>query len=77
MPFYDLRCESCDTEHSILASIKEKSEKQITCPGCGSFELQSLFKRAPVINGLTKSVSSSKGGCSGRSCAGCGSKTCH
>ncbi|MCL2603105.1 MAG: zinc ribbon domain-containing protein [Defluviitaleaceae bacterium] len=49
MPNYDLRCIDCNTEHNIRASMKEKSEKQISCPNCGSFELETVFKTAPAF----------------------------
>jgi len=49
MPNYDLRCVDCNTEHNIRASIKEKSEKLVACPGCGSFELETVFKAAPAV----------------------------
>jgi putative FmdB family regulatory protein len=49
MPNYDLRCMNCNTEHNILAGMKEKSEKKIPCPDCGSFELETVFKAAPAF----------------------------
>ena len=53
MPFYDLRCTICDKEHNISASIREKTEKLIPCPDCGSVELETVFKGAPAyIKGL-------------------------
>jgi putative FmdB family regulatory protein len=53
MPYYDLRCPACDKEYNISASIKEKTEKLIPCPDCGSVELETVFKGAPAyIKGL-------------------------
>jgi len=49
MPFYDLRCTACDSEHNISASMKEKSEKLIACPDCGSFELETVFRTPPAF----------------------------
>ena len=58
MPNYDLRCMDCNTEHNIRASMKEKSEKQIACPDCGSFDLETVFKTAPAfVKGMSKSAS--------------------
>ena len=49
MPYYDLLCTACDTEHNISASMKEKSEKTIACPDCGSTELETIFKVPPAV----------------------------
>ncbi|MCL2571364.1 MAG: zinc ribbon domain-containing protein [Defluviitaleaceae bacterium] len=48
MPKYELYCPKCTSEHSIWASMKEKSEKKIPCPECGSFELETVYKAAPA-----------------------------
>jgi len=49
MPYYDLRCTDCYSEHNISASMREKSEKLIKCPDCGSVELETLFKAPPAV----------------------------
>ena len=54
MPFYDLHCPECDKEFNILASVKEKSEKRIKCPECGSFDLKTVYKGAPAYIKSTK-----------------------
>ena len=51
MPFYDLRCTECYSEHNISASMHEKSEKLIKCPECGSVELETIFKTPPAVLG--------------------------
>ena len=48
MPFYDLRCEKCDKEFNILASVTEKSNRRIPCPECGSVDLKTVYKGAPA-----------------------------
>ena len=48
MPFYDLRCGECGKEFNISASISDKVEKRIPCPGCGSFGLETVYKGAPA-----------------------------
>ena len=48
MPFYDLRCPACDTEHNISASMTDKAEKRIPCPDCGSFDLETIYKGSPA-----------------------------
>lgn len=47
MPFYNLKCKECNTEFEIFASVPDKSGGRIHCPGCGSKELDSLWKAAP------------------------------
>lgn len=48
MPYYDLRCPSCDKEYNILASVSQKTEKRVPCPDCGSCELVTVYKAAPA-----------------------------
>lgn len=73
MPFYDLKCTSCYGEHNISASMKEKSEKLIACPDCGSFELETVFRAPPAF---VRGVSAPAVGCPNRSSA-CGSGCPH
>jgi len=54
MPFYDLRCPICDKEYNISASVKNKSEKRIPCPDCGSYDLVTVYKAAPAYIKSTK-----------------------
>ena len=71
MPFYDLRCTACDSEHNISASMKDKSDKKISCPECGSFELETVFRTPPaIVKGM------SEPSCPNRSAA-CGSGCRH
>ena len=67
MPKYDLKCEACDLEFNIRASISEKTEKRISCPECGGAELMTVFKTAPAfLKGEAKCPSSAtcgSGGC--------------
>ena len=70
MPFYDLHCTSCDTTHNISASMKDKSEKNIACPECGSRELETVFRAPPAfVKGRAepacphRSACGSSGGC--------------
>jgi len=66
MPKYNLYCSSCDQEHNIWASMKEKSEKKIPCPICGSFDMETLFKAPPAyVKGSTPCPN--RAGC-GHSC---------
>ena len=47
MPFYDLRCTSCDRDFNIMASMSDKAERRIPCPECGSMEMTTVYKSAP------------------------------
>ena len=70
MPHYDLQCTVCDGEYNIRASMKEKSDKLIPCPDCGSFELETVYKAPPAyVKGTTAA------GCP--NVASCGSRCPH
>ena len=67
MPKYDLRCEGCDAEFNVRASISEKSEKRINCPDCGSTELATVFKAPPAfLKGEAKCPN--RAGCASTGC---------
>jgi len=69
MPFYDLRCPTCEKEYNISASITDKTEKRIPCPDCGSFELETVYKGLPAY------IKNKSGGkCPNRNVCGSG---CH
>jgi putative FmdB family regulatory protein len=68
MPFYDLRCEECDSEFNILASVTAKTEKTIPCPECGSSDLKTVYKGAPAYIKSTKDAPE----CPNRSVCGAG-----
>ena len=56
MPFYDLSCSDCGKEFNILASVKNKTEKRIPCPECGSLDLKTVYKGAPAYIKSTKEL---------------------
>ena len=65
MPFYDLRCTACEKEYKISATMKEKSDKLIPCPDCGSLELETVFNVPPAyVKGREKCPQA-------QSCGGC------
>ena len=71
MPKYDLRCEACEAEFNVRASISEKTEKRINCPECGGNELATVFRTAPAfLKGEAKCPSSASCGSSGCRYAG-------
>ena len=36
MPYYDLYCPACETEHNVSATMTDRRNKRIACPECGS-----------------------------------------
>jgi len=48
VPFYDLKCK-CGHEFNIKASISDRENRRITCPVCGSNELEPVFKSVNII----------------------------
>jgi len=67
MPNYDLKCTECNEEFKTRASMKEKTEKNIVCPVCGSRELETVFTAPPAYVKNIKAMECP----SGSSCAGC------
>lgn len=49
MPFYDLCCTGCENEFKVMASIADRTENRISCPECGSHNLEAVFKSAPYF----------------------------
>ena len=73
MPFYDLRCPSCDKEFNIPASAADKKAKRIPCPECGSRDLQTVYKGAPAyIKTTTSKSKSAAADCPNRRVCGAG-----
>ncbi|MCL2392314.1 MAG: zinc ribbon domain-containing protein [Oscillospiraceae bacterium] len=48
MPFYDLYCPGCDSEHNIMATMADKTNRNIPCPNCGTTNLETLYRSAPA-----------------------------
>ena len=76
MPVYDLSCAKCGKEWNIMASMADKMERRIPCPGCGSKKLETVYNSAPgyiIKGGGSRSGSSRTGGssCSPSSCSSC------
>jgi len=49
MPFYDLRCNSCNKESNIKATMTEKTENRIPCPECGSTDMETVYNAPPAF----------------------------
>ncbi len=43
MPTYEFLCTKCQKEFTVTMTIRERSEKAPTCPGCGSSDLEPLM----------------------------------
>jgi len=71
MPFYDLRCNNCDEESQIKATIADKTESRIPCPECGSTDMVTVYKSAPAY---IKSRGDSAQSCPGST--SCGNSGC-
>jgi len=71
MPFYDLRCNSCETESNVKATMAEKTENRIKCPQCGSTDMSTVYKSAPAY---IKSSGDSAPTCPGST--SCGNSGC-
>lgn len=39
MPFYALRCRACGHTFEQQATIRQRTERELICPACGSREL--------------------------------------
>lgn len=66
-PNYDLHCTKCSSEHNIRATMTEKVEKQIFCPDCGSFEMETIFKIPPAfVKNAGMGQCPQRGGCGER-----------
>ena len=48
MPFYDFKCNRCETAFNVLATVSEMEEKRIPCPGCGSRDLTRIWQKANI-----------------------------
>ncbi|NLO36449.1 MAG: zinc ribbon domain-containing protein [Clostridiaceae bacterium] len=78
MPYYDLRCASCQTAFSVKASIQARSEKSIRCPSCTSTELETVYRQVNILKYRDQNCdtcsgeapSCAAGGCCGGHCLG-------
>ena len=71
MPFYDLRCLSCNKESNIRATISEKTERSIVCPQCGSTDMETVYISAPAYiksSGESVPTCASSGSCGNTGC---------
>lgn len=79
MPYYDLRCEKCQHEFTIKASIQARTDGSLRCPDCSSDELATVYKKVNVLKYKGKDCDVCPGagpsaprGCCGGGCCGHG-----
>lgn len=72
MPTYEFTCNKCKKNFETFTSISKK--KQVTCPQCGSKDIQQVFGAFFVGGDVSKKSAGQGSGCTG-SCSTCGS-TC-
>ncbi|MEA4823851.1 MAG: zinc ribbon domain-containing protein [Clostridiaceae bacterium] len=63
MPFYDYRCNRCETTFNVLATVEEMEKKLIPCPGCGSKDLTRVYERAKVTLMSRKACEEERSAC--------------
>ena len=71
MPFYDLRCLSCNEESNIRAAMEDKANSRIPCPHCGSTEMETVYMSAPAYiktSGDSTPVCPSSNACGNAGC---------
>lgn len=49
MPFYDLKCKSCNHTFNIYASVSKRTKNIIKCPECGGAEHETIFNDKPNV----------------------------
>lgn len=73
MPFYQLLCHDCGAAFEKQASIKDREEKRIYCPKCGSMQLEPDYSlgsaHVQIKQNQDKGYSCPHGG--GCGCSGC------
>lgn len=71
MPFYDLKCK-CGEEFNVMASMSDRENKKIKCPGCGrTDQLEAVFSKVNIV----QSRKSGAGECPNAHV--CGGGCCH
>jgi putative FmdB family regulatory protein len=43
MPSYEFECQSCHRTFTVSLSLRDRETGTITCPGCGSAQVQQLI----------------------------------
>jgi len=69
MPYYDLKCSDCENEFNAKASMDERSSAAIQCPACGSYRLETIFRKVNVVRSLGDEACCPVGETGG--CGGC------
>jgi putative FmdB family regulatory protein len=75
MPYYDLICDDCHEPSNLKATIRERSERLLTCPACGSKNLSTVYRQVNVLRFHNKDCDVCPGA-SGRPTGGCCGGAC-
>ncbi|MFZ5944435.1 MAG: FmdB family zinc ribbon protein [Bacillota bacterium] len=69
MPTYDFKCKECAKSFTVQTSIKDKGK--VSCPACGTKEIQQKFNRVNLggVSGGNAGSACTSGSCG--SCSGC------
>jgi putative FmdB family regulatory protein len=72
MPIFEYHCFKCDTDFEKLVM---GTNSQISCPDCGTMEIEKKFSTFGIKSGATFSSSGAGNGCS--SCTSSSCSSCH
>lgn len=51
MPIYEYRCQQCEQCFEKLVLTIDREPEELSCPGCGSADVQRLISRVSVSSG--------------------------
>jgi putative FmdB family regulatory protein len=75
MPYYDLKCADCENEFNAKASMDARTTGAIQCPACGSYRLETIFRKVNLVRSrgdVPEGCPAEAGGdCGGGCCSGC------
>ena len=82
MPYYELICDDCGKTCSLKGSVRERTERTLICPVCGSSALSTVYRTVNVLRYHKKDCDvcpgfSQAGPSSGASCCGRASGCAH
>ncbi|HYA02259.1 MAG TPA: zinc ribbon domain-containing protein [Syntrophobacteria bacterium] len=73
MPIYEYHCADCDRQFETLVF---RTSDPVTCPGCGTAQVQRVLSVCAFKSGGDKGAASSRMGSSAKSCSGCAAANC-
>ena len=70
MPYYDLKCADCEHEFNTKATLSDRTGGAIRCPACGSFRLETIFRKVNIIRSRSDMADSCPMGGGACGCSG-------